>query len=113
METSIINIILALLEKAIKEEQGTLMISIIISSIWILLVFFISKQYENIIKQAFEIIKEQHHMLKQISKIVTGMTIRNEYEEEIENLLIENKKLQETNGHLNFMIEKKIIQRDN
>lgn len=113
METTITNIILTLLEKAITEGKEILTMSLIVCLIWSTLVIVMMRQYGKIIKQAFEIIGEQQKTFQEIDKIITKMTIRSKYEEKIANLVIENKKLQETNGHLNFMIEKKIIQKDN
>ena len=112
MGSTITNIILTLLEKAITEGKEILSMSLIVCLIWSTLVIVMMKQYGKIIKQAFEIIEEQQKTFQEIEKIITRMTIRSEYEEEIANLLTENKKLQETNGHLNFMIEKNIINKE-
>ena len=59
METTITNIILTLVEKAITEGKEILTMSLIVCLIWSTLVIVMMRQYGKIIKQAFEIIEEQ------------------------------------------------------
>lgn len=101
MEQSIINIILLVFEKAINEGKEFMSIIILMSGIW---VFFAYKMNKKINRYS-EIIDKQNAIFDEIDKIITRMEISQEYKQDIQTLLEENKKLSEEQEHLKYILK--------
>lgn len=104
MEQSIINIILLVLEKAINEGKEFMSIIILMSAIWLFFVYKMNKK----INRYSEIIDKQNAIFEEIDKILTRMEISQEYKQDVQTLLDENKKLSEEKEHLKYILNQKI-----